>query len=258
MNKGEFNELLLKVMLVYLRDSGQADSKLGQINSVGFNGVEYGSFPKHLRIQDLYQISESSLKQLAESLNIGKSPARSKSDVSINGYGYSVKSFEAAPPALVNHTARPGFETACRCVNVDIADLDKIIDEYWSKRIAGTIKEDVKNTDMHSPFTHRRSVLAPLLQYFLFTGTGAGPSRHKADYILDCNNPITYQEWEVYTPATVIDKIWMKLVFSLRSKKGMPADYPKMQNVSKKNSVQRWTQYFQGSYRGALHIRATR
>ena len=255
MNSGEKNELLLKLYLVHMRDIGISHKSIGIVNKVGFPPVKYGRLPADFDIKTIVSMNDQKLKILSSSLGISKSPAKSKSDVYINGEGYSVKSLASAPPAIVNHTARPGFETACRQTGVDIADLDELVDKYWELRRSGKIKEDVGSMHARSPFGNGRDILEPLLRYFLFIGTGSGPSEHRADYILDYTDPICSETWRVLSASDVIDEIWDKLVFSLRSKKGMPGGYPKNLDRSKNGSIARWTQYIQNEYRGALHIR---
>ena len=51
-----------------------------------------------------------------------------------------------------------------------------------------------------------------------------------------------------------IDSHWDKLVFSLRSSKGM-GNYPNIKKPTKKASMEKWTVYHSGGYKGALHVR---
>lgn len=259
MNIGEKNELLLKITLVSMRDRIMPNNgPIAVINSVGFANKEYGQLPSGLTIGGILLSSDSELECLASLSGISKAPSRSKSDVNINGEGYSVKSFASAPPALVNHTARPGFEVACKHVGANIADLDKLVENYWQLRTAGRIREDIKNTDSLSPFSNAKGILGPLLNYFLFLGTGSGLADHSAQFILDYENPVYPATWRVLTPDKALDELWDKLIFSLRSKKGMPSNYPNNRDKSANNSTRIWTRYFQNEYRGALHIRATK
>jgi len=256
MNSGEINELILKIVLVFLRDNTDLSFKLiNDIKSVGFCSSEYANLPNGFNLNDLKQMNEQQIIELCRKVGIQKSPAKAKSDVYINKIGYSLKSFSSAPPAIVNHTSRPGFETACRYATVDIKDLDRLINRYWELREQGIIKEDVKNIDYSSPFKDYKHVFAPILQYFLFKGTGSGISDFPAQYILDYNNPINYQTWRILDKDGIIEKVWDKLIFSLRSKKGMPANYPNNINKTLNSSISIWTKYFQHEYRGALHIR---
>lgn len=86
---------------------------------------------------------------------------------------------------------------------------------------------------------------------------GRGKSDHPANFILDYTAPYDHSTWKVLDPDTAVDSIWDKLIFSLRAKKGMPANYD-MKTYRKPNaqSIARWTRYHSGNYRGALHIRA--
>jgi len=255
MNAGERDELLIKFNLVMMRDN---EIKLMgmQINSVGFGNIEYLPLPSDIPL-NLSTLHDNEISNLAEKTCINKAGVFDKSDVYINNIGFSLKSFSAAPPALVNHTARPGFETACNNSNIKISELDMLVDEYWDLRMRGIITEDVRNSDPNCPFRNAKATLKPVLEYFLFTGSGRGPSDHPANYIIDYSNPLNSDAWRILTPDEAVDSVWNKLIFSMRSKKGMPANYD-INTYSKPNakSIARWTKYHSGDYRGALHIRA--
>jgi len=259
-NQGEMDELYLKMVLVHMRDHGtQGIGPFKLVSQVGSGAYEYREIPSDISLRDIetsYRFSTPlDLGRVLNYTRIAKAPTDLKSDVYINGKGYSVKSFSSAPPAIVNHTARPGFETACKHMNMNIAVLDKLVEEYWMLRSAGKIREDVKNKDPLSPFRNARQVFEPLLHYFLFLGTGQGLSAYPADFILDYIEPVSPYTWKVLSPHNVLDAIWHRLVFSIRAKKGMPSNYPNISDMSKKNSIEKWTRQFQGEYRGALHIR---
>lgn len=257
MNAGERNEILIKLHLISMRDRGDfLDGLL--VESVGFAGKEYLSIPSNVS-QDLCLLNDEELCHLASTVGISKSGSFNKSDVYINDFGFSLKCFSAASPAIVNHTARPGFETACKFVGVDIRELDKLIDSYWDLRFREIITEDVKNSDMYSPFKESKNILKPVLEYFMFVGSGRGPSKHRADYILHYTNPYDSTTWHILTPNDAVDFIWDRLIFSLRSKKGMPSNYYKeTYDGPNSESIARWTQYYGGAYKGALHIRIHR
>ena len=257
MNSGERDELLIKLYLVSMRDHGLNFNGM-PIRSVGFADLEYESIPNDIS-NNFSVLSDIQLSNLSNKLGITKAGVFDKSDVYINGEGYSLKSFSAAPPALVNHTARPGLETACNYAGVNIQHLDALVDQYWDLRLKGIITEDIRNSDVNSPFRNAKHILKPVLEYFLFIGSGRGPSNYPAKYILDYVQPNNPQTWNILTPDKAVDKIWDKLIFSLRAKKGMPSNYDK-NTYCKPNaaSIGRWTQYHSGDYRGALHIRAHR
>jgi hypothetical protein len=260
MNSGERDELLLKLMLIWLRDNDD-EVNLGpfdNIETVGFADEEYDALPSGFDIHSLNNYTDTNLSNLTASLGIRKASAYEKSDVYINGEGYSVKSFSAAPPALVNHTARPGFEFACSHSGVNIEDLDVLVERYWELRIAGQIREDVRNSDPACPFRDERETLTPLLIYFLFVGSGSRVSPFPAEYVLDYNDPLDVTTWRVIGKASAIAEIWDRLIFSIRSTKGMPTNYPNNRNTENNESIALWTKFFQDRHRGALHIRASR
>lgn len=258
MNQGERDELKCKIFLVYLRDNRK--SLLSeQISSVGFMGTEFKQLPTSFDCNTLSTINEKDLYKLASSLGIGKAPTGAKADVEINGVGVSLKSQSAAPAALVNHTNRIGFQFACLQSNTDIKQLDDIIDEYWRLRMSGRIAEDVKNSDPICPFLSYKNYMKPILEYFLFSGTGSKISNAPAEYLIEFENPVDIDTYKKLTKSDAVDAVWPKLVFSLRAKKGMPKDYnPDTYTGKGAESIKKWVMFHSDDYRGALHIRATK
>lgn len=257
MNSGERDELIVQLKLIELRTQGLCIGDNDRIISVKLKN-EYTDLPKGLDIKTIISYSDAHLLSLASQCGISKAGARSKADTIINGEPISIKSNNCAPPALVNHTARPGFEFAGNHGGGDINKLDLIIEEYWEKRLAGVIGEDVANFHINSPFKKEREIMRPFLNYFLFEGTGSGLSIMPANRILAFTDPLNTDTWHFYDKKNAIDLYWDNLIFSLRAKKGMPANYP---NVSSKlgprlPSIAKWTKYIDGDYRGALHIRS--
>ena len=258
MNKGELDEILCILKLIKMRENKTMFFSK-EIRSIKSNGEELIDLPKNITLEKLKD--EKEILKVAELCNVKKSPAGSKADVHINEIGYSIKSNRSAPPAIVNHTARPGFVNVCKRIGLRIEPLDNIIKEYWNKRSGGEFGEDVKNIDARSPFIDHVEYMRPIINYFLFDGTGMKDSEHPSKGIIMFENPTNPNEWSLYSKANAVDFFWHKLVFSLRSKRGMPKGYPdKMSKkaILKKSSIDKWTQYINGDYRGALHIRATK
>ncbi len=266
MNIGERNEYFAKFLLVDARDHQISVPGIGVIQSVGFAGNEYGAFPNGYTITSLSDFSDNDIYRLAKLMGITKAPHLAKADVFINGVGYSIKSLQTAPPAIINHTPRHGFEFAIEHLGggthrhiVYITDLDKIIADYWRLREAGVIMEDVKNTDTESPFRNHFHTFAPILQYFLFTGSGSKVSDYQAECILDIVDPFDVNTWHVYKQnEELLEYLWPYLVFSLRSK-GMPSNYNGEHPTSVRDrSIAIWTHYRDNSYKGSLHVRLIR
>lgn len=256
MNIGERNELLIKLRLVEMRMHGMSAPIFGGdiVRKVGFGKIEYLDIPAGTG--DYTQLDDAALLKLAGAMNIAKAGIFDKADVYINGIGYSIKSLSAAPPALVNHTARDGWERVCACVGCSIQELDDIVAEYWKLRTSGEITEDVPNSHPKSPFASHKDYLLPILNYYLFKGSGSRSSVYPADYILDFTDPTDESTWKKYG-ADYINSHWNKLVFSLRSSKGM-GNYPNIKNVAKKASMAKWTVFHSGGHKGALHVRVTK
>ncbi len=137
----------------------------------------------------------------------------------------------------------------------NMPDLDAIIDQYWSLRESSCIREDVCNSNSASPFRDHIDVLSPFLEYFAFIGTGSGLSNNQAQFLLEFDNLESPQNWKILKPDEAVKVLWQSLVFSVRSKKGMPSGYPNNTNRSNNKSIAKWTRFWQGDHRGALHVR---
>ena len=249
MNKGEISEYILKAFLLREKDERREDTIFGKITELSDDGeLENATWQKK---------AESSLKKfdyhkIEKILGIGKSKTGTKADVSVNNVRYSVKEINSAPPAIVNHTPRNGFENVCERIGAQIDTLDSIIDEYWEKRIEGKITEDVSNSNEISPFLKYKKYLKPIINYFLFTGTGSKDSNFPADKVLLVKYKDLPEGLEIIKKEDYFESIWKHLVFSLRSK-GMPPSYEHGNNEYE--SVRCWTKLKDGRYKGALHIR---
>ncbi len=264
MNKGERAELkFIATLGCYL---GKTVSFLpNQISSVLIANVavplagtnqsrSIGAYPQNITPAAISAMSDSQLASLCSNLHITKAGPYSKADVFLNGTGYSIKCTDGAPPALINHTNRLGWERAATQAGVNMLSLDLLIDDYWNKRINGFIKEDVANSNPNSPFSNHLSTLKPFLDYFCFDGSGKKVSDHPAEGVIEFSNPCDITTWKVFSKANYINTVWPNLVFSIRSKKGMPPNISSL-DPSKKSSILKWSRNFQGGLRGALHVR---
>jgi len=200
------------------------------------------------------KLNEDQLQEFCELNGISKAAVFSKADIFINGIGYSIKYRNAAPPALVNHTRRTGWEFAAEKKGVPIAPLDAIVADYWQKRLSGIISEDVQNTHANSPFSPFINTLSPFLEYFIFEGTGTRLSKHPASEVIEFSDPCNFSTWELINRKKLIQNIWPRLVFSVRSGKGMPDDINSL-TTEESNSVMLWAKNINGNLKGALHVR---
>lgn len=184
--------------------------------------------------------------------NFEKAKTSYKADIFINDVSYSIKFNNAAKPAIVNHTNRAGFLRVCNRVGSDIAELDAIIDEYWNLRMKGTITEDVSNSEKNSPFAKHKKYLTPILLYFIFEGTGSRDSAFPANKMLSFTDPFDPSTYRILSKQQAIDDLWDHLVFSMRSKKGMPSKFEPL----KHKELVPWTRRFPTNEpRGSLHVR---
>ena len=253
MNVGEISEFCFKAYMLRQRDENREDTVFGKIDELSDDANLADLEWKPLLKQSL---DDNDWKTLRDELAVGKSNRSAKMDISINKTRYSMKDVGGNPPAIVNHTARPGYENVCNDVGVSIKKLDIIIKEYWKLREEKIIGEDVKNSDDTCPFLSHKKYMKKIIEYFIFDGTGGSGkakfSRFPADKILELNYKELPSSLCVYGKAEYYNKIWPRLIFSLRSKRGMPKSYPDCKNVA---SIRKWTKEKDGGYKGALHIR---
>jgi hypothetical protein len=257
-NHGEENEVFLKAFLVDCFYNKTELPDIGVIKDLNFFSVN-GLPDWEIRFTSLLEERDYlSLKDVFH-----KAPARSKSDIEINRIKYSVKNTMGAKSAIVNHTNRRGFLRVCELLNIDISQLDEIINEYWNKRIAGVIMEDVPNSSHESPFARHKEYLKPIIEYFLFKGTGSSDSNYPADKMLIFENPTDPSTYKILTKSEAVDHMWGSLVFSVRSKKGMPVKEINGVKVDGYDpeidfDLTPWIRYYPDGAnfpKGALHIR---
>ena len=256
-NIGEGGEIALKIRLVRMRDEGLLLHGL-EIIDVGFDD-SYAPIDDVIYEEALIcelNNNEDRLYDIGKKCGIYKGGLFDKADVYINGKGYSVKCMAGANPAMVNHTNRVGFERVCEKVGSDITVLDSIIDDYWDWRLNRGGTEDSHVSDSDSPFRDYKEYFRPILEYFFFYGSGSRDSEHPAEYVLDFDDPFDEDTWVIMDKDEVYDRLWDSLVFSLRSKKGMPKDYDLSYKGKGAESIAKWVRYCDGGYKGALHIRA--
>ena len=253
-NVGEYDEMRIKLRLIELRDAHQTITLNGRrltIKSVKMER-EFGSLPLGTNLRTM---SDSAVEALAIKVGAFKAPMGAKADVYINGEGYSVKSHRSAPPAIVNHTPRYGWWRICRQIGADISKLDALVEKYFELRSKGIIREDICNDNHLSPFAAHYEDLRPILNYFLFEGSGAKDSDYPAKYVLDCGDPCDVNTWRLHDESNYLDIYWNRLVFSMRNKGFDGYPYTTGNAVVKNRECKPWAKVFDGTYKGSLHVR---
>jgi len=263
MNKGERAEL--KFIATLGCHIGQSIKFSNSPNGFIVNSIEIptngtqskvvlSKFPITITPVAIAAMSDLQLKSFCQSTGIVKAGLFSKSDVYINGKGYSIKSYDGSPPAIVNHTNRIGWEFVAQQIGSSISPLDILVNDYWNKRVNGVIKEDVLNSNVNSPFSSHFRTLEPFLNYFCFDGSGSKKSNHPADYMVEFSDPCNLNTCSIYDRGNYLSHHWSNLCFSMRSKKGMPRDINAL-SLANTSSIMMWSRNFQGSLRGSLHVR---
>jgi len=212
MNSREKNELLLKLMVVLVRDR---KAMQGRIRSVGYTR-EYGELPPDLGVYTLGKLQEDELIRLADSIQIRKTkPLGAKSDIYMNDVGYVIYNFTQDQPAIIDGVTREGMAEVCRQANVSHELLDQRIREYAELRRSGAAGDTIAMTDEASPFRQDREWMAPIIRYYMFEGSESGPSMFPAECAFGYTDPLNTNTWIIYEPEEVIDAIWDKLAVSV-------------------------------------------
>ena len=259
MNVGEISEFCFKAYMLRQRDENRKDTVFGKIDELSDDAnladLEWNpSFKESL--------DDNDWKTLSDKLGISKSNPYAKMYISINKIRYSMKDIGGNPPAIVNHTPRPGYENVCNDVGISIKELDIIIAEYWNLRGKKIIAEDVKNSDGKCPFLSHKAYMKKIIEYFIFDGTGAGTSSRPADAVLEIDYKGLHKcgsdmegSWKkcmrIHDKQHCYDEVWPRLVFSVRSKQ-MPPLYP---DCPDSKSIGKWTKKMNERDKGCLHIR---
>jgi hypothetical protein len=261
MNNGERAELKFKATLGIYNQSivkfknNPNNFKINKIEVPYGNGLRLiNPYNENITAQYIDNLSDSNLEIFCQNNGILKSGPFSKADIFINGKGYSLKYTSAMPPALINHTRRSGWEFAAKHKGINLDKLDSIVADYWQKRTSGIIGEDIPNSDPNSPFRSHFTTLFPFLEYFIFEGTGSRLSIHPASEVIEFSDPCNLNTWDLLDRNNLIKNIWPRLVFSMRSGKGMPTDINAV-NAAEKSSILVWAKNMQGNLKGALHVR---
>jgi hypothetical protein len=251
-NQGDKDEYLLKLFLVECRKYNRV-IPIGETNQVVKN-VENSrreeiDYPD--RILDWKSVSSGLLVYMCQKIKAGKAGSFDKADVFVNGIGISVKSQRGAAPSIINQTTRDKILRVMKSINSPIEPLDQIVNRYWFLRLKGG-PEDVSGVNQNNPFTTNEdgysnlSILKPLLNYFAFRGTGTRGSNAPASYVLSIGNPEDPTTWVYYSENDFIDKVWEKLVFSIRAK-GLPSVITE--------EMQPWIREVDGIKKGSLNVR---
>ena len=253
-NQGEKDEYLLKLFLLECKKHKRnlpIGNEIQTILSVQNSKREEIEYPE--KKLDWNAVSPGLLVYVCKKIKAGKSGAYDKADVFVNGIGISVKSKRGAPPSIINQTTR---DKILRIMNdvlkMSIEPLDKIVDRYWTLRLAKVCGEDVSGQGAQNPFTTESDgsstlpIMKPLLNYFTFKGTGKCDSSAPAEYVLSMGNPEDPDTWIYYSESTFVDSVWNNLVFSIRGK-GLPA------NITAE--MKSWVKVVDGKKKGTLNVR---
>jgi hypothetical protein len=222
----ERSRLLLKLMLVLARDRRAMQ---GRIQTTGFVR-EYGELPPDLGAATLGRLDDGEIAALADSVGIRPAPAGAKCDIFMNGMGYRIESLAAHPPVIVQDVEPDGLAEACRWAGIPADRLEERLEacrrlqEQRTRQAAGERHDaggepaavtadagEFRIADPASPLKDDREWLAPLIEYFWFTGSEHGKSKFPADYLLDYDDPLNMSTWRTFDKRHALEAVWERL-----------------------------------------------
>lgn len=212
MDTQQKNDLLFKLMLVLVRDR---QAMQGRIRSVGYTR-EYGKLPKDLGVYTLGQMSDEEITALVDNIAVRKmKPVDAKSDIYMNDVGYVIYPLSTAtePLKIIDGVTEEGLAVVCQHVGLPVEAITDRIAQFQQKKESGRIGDTVVNRDPASPFRDERDRLAPLIQYFMFTGSERGESHFSAEGLIDYTDPLNTNTWVTYEPEEAVEAIWDRLTF---------------------------------------------
>ena len=198
--------------------------------------------------------SPKTLESICDKAGFCLPPLGSKCSIIINGKNFYIRSMHHSDRPLVNHSTRDKYLAVCEKLGLSFFPFDKAVNEYWRKRMLGVINEDVQNSSDYSPFADLKDELSPILTYMAFTSSlKQNNGEYNADYILDYEISSDISTWHIYDRSNYIETIWPYLRFSFRADRGMPKSYNP--ENKKFELIHPWVHFWNGQYKGALHIR---
>uniref|UniRef100_A0A6C0KDC9 Uncharacterized protein n=1 Tax=viral metagenome TaxID=1070528 RepID=A0A6C0KDC9_9ZZZZ len=212
-NKGEKDEIKVKKLIFDLNKNNKYEQLVDIFGDEASEGVLLFEPGTGKEISDLDEISKASAYMKADCIfQLVKTGQQ---------YPTSIKSKNGAPYTILNHTPRTAnvFSEDGRLSHT-VSSLDKIMDEYVTKRSTGG-KEDVNVNDLEIlNDTNIKEALFQVITYFLFDGTGSKDSDCSADAIMICERTaITFIKCSLAEERNeYIASLYDNLFISLRDK----------------------------------------
>ncbi|OUM94192.1 MAG: hypothetical protein A9Z00_00800 [Thermobacillus sp. ZCTH02-B1] len=75
--------------------------------------------------------------------------------------------------------------------------------------------DEIRIADPDSPLKDDREWLAPLIEYFWFTGSERGRSHFPADYLLDFDDPLNMNTWRTFDKRYAVEAVWDRLAIRI-------------------------------------------
>jgi len=244
-NRGEKDEIIAQMKILCLNDQKSWSRLINIFGDEASDGVRI--------------VQCGTREVIAHTNDISKSASKYKADCILEmiktgrQYRTTIKSKNGAPYAILNHTPRTAkvFRTAGRLSHT-VPSLDKIAEEYVTKRTAGG-REDMKVNELSSlNDANHKEALMEVIAYFMFDGTGESDSKCPAEAVAIYEGThITFIKISSLDDRkNYIASIWDRVILSFRNKQ-MPPDI---------TNCHPWVYIDKGKngsikHKGSLHLR---
>lgn len=199
--------LLMKLMLVLMRDRR---AKQGQVRSVGYIR-EYGEMPEEMGVYTLGEQTDEQLIALSEQIGVKKRLAAGKSDIYMNDMGYALV-WTQAPVVFIAETEVK--ELAKLAQQLELTEMVEAAVTWHQEQV---YREELvvisKANDEAAPYAKRNESWQKLIAHWWCKGDAKEPSRFPADYVLQYEDALNMNSWDIYEPQRYVELMWDRIEF---------------------------------------------
>jgi hypothetical protein len=218
-NKGEKGEIAVLTELFKMNANNEFNKLKVIFGDDASDGIEILDIETHDKIVNIGEIK--------------KAKSTSKTDCTIKLVktgtivNISLKCLYCSKPSLLNHTPRSAkvFQKDGK-LHAQLGNIDKLICSLNDMRTDGTVGEDIRIKEIKLDDQLKGSI-KDVAKFFVFEGTGRGPSKYPCNAIMEILDPDDISKWHFtlcdtdQTKTNYVNSVYDRIVISVRDK-GMP------------------------------------